>query len=333
MIRVGINGYGRIGRDFHRQVLKRDDIQVVAVNSRADAASHVLLLKYDSIYGILDADIKVVGNDFSVNGNVVKVFQEAKQENVPWGSLDVDVVIEATGRFTTRETTEPHLKAGAKKVLVTAPCSDPTIQTIVMGVNHLEHDPKKYDILSNASCTTNALAPTMKVLEETFGIESAIVTTIHAFTYTQNLLDNSNPEDMRRARATTQSIIPTTTGAMAAIWKVIPSLKGKVDGMAFRVPVATVSVLDLKVDLNRDVSVGELNKAFLKAEAEGLAGILATSNEPLVSIDYSGNTHSATVDLLSTKVVLGRKAQLIVWYDNEWGYVARIIDFINWMMS
>lgn len=331
MIRIGINGYGRIGRDLHRQLVDHPEIQVVAINSRADAASHVFLLKRDSLYGTLEADLRVEGKDMVVNGQTVRVFQEHDPAKVPWGDLEVDVVIESTGRFTTREKVEPHLHAGAKKVLVTAPCKDPHIQTIVMGVNQDTFDPHKFKMVSNASCTTNALAPTLKVLEESFGIESALVSTIHAFTYTQNLLDNSNEEDFRRARATTESIIPTTTGAMAAISQVLPSLGGKVDGMAFRVPVPTVSLLDMTVQLGRDVTVDELNEAFLKEEAGALRGVLGTSNEPLVSIDYKGDTRSAIIDLLSTKVVNGRLVQLVVWYDNEWGYVARVVDLIRWI--
>jgi glyceraldehyde 3-phosphate dehydrogenase len=331
MVRIGINGYGRIGRDLHRQVLKTKDIEVVAINSRADAESHAFLLKRDSLYGTLDATVEVEGKDMVVNGARVKVMQEPDPAKIPWGELDVDVVIESTGKFVSRDRVEPHLSAGAKNVLVTAPCKDPHIQTIVMGVNHNEFDPHKFKMVSNASCTTNALAPTMKVLEETFGVESALVTTIHAFTYTQNLLDNSSSEDFRRSRATTESIIPTTTGAMSAISQVIPSLAGKVDGMAFRVPIPTVSVLDAKVWLKRDTTVDELHEAFLKAENGSLNGILGTSDEPLVSIDYKGDTRSAVVDMLSTKIVNGRMAQLVVWYDNEWGYVARVIDLIRWI--
>lgn len=330
MIRVGINGYGRIGRGLHRQVLAMPDIQIVAINSRSDAESHALLLKRDSIYGTLDADVRVEGKDLEVNGQIVKIFQEADQSKVPWGELGIDVVIEATGKFTTTATVQPHLHAGAKNVLVTAPCKDEKIQTIVMGVNHDDFDPHVFKMVSNASCTTNALAPTMKVLEEAFGVESAIVSTLHAFTYTQNLLDNSG-EDPRRARATTESIIPTTTGAMTAIAQVLPSMMGKVDGMAFRVPIPSVSLLDITAVLKRDVTVDELNGAFLKVESEGMKGIVGTSDEPLVSIDYKGDTRSAIIDMLSTKVVNGKLIQLVVWYDNEWGYVARVMDLIRWI--
>lgn len=332
MIRIGINGYGRIGRALHRQLLSSNEIQVVAVNSRADAASHALLLKRDSIYGTLDAEVKVAGNDFTVNGQNVRVFQEPDPNKAPWSECPVDLVIEATGKFTTREKVLPHLQAGAQKVLITAPCKDAQVQTIVMGVNHKEYDPQQFQVVSNASCTTNALAPTLKVLEDQFGVDSAIISTIHAFTYTQNLLDNSNDEDARRARATTESIIPTTTGAMTAISQVIPSLQGKVDGMAFRVPIPSVSLLDMTVILNRDVTVEEVNQAFMNVERNEMKGIVGTSNEPLVSIDYKGDPRSGIVDLLSTKVLKGRMVQIVVWYDNEWGYVARIVDLIRWIM-
>ncbi|HCW32203.1 MAG: glyceraldehyde-3-phosphate dehydrogenase, type I, glyceraldehyde 3-phosphate dehydrogenase [Candidatus Peregrinibacteria bacterium GW2011_GWF2_39_17] len=333
MIRIGINGYGRIGRALHRQTLDGEDIRVVAINSRAEADSHALLLKRDSIYGTLDDLVEVNDGNLKVNGEKVLIFQESDHSKVPWADCGVDVVIESTGKFVTREQVLPHFEAGAKKVLVTAPCKDERIQTLVMGVNHQDYDPKNFQIISNASCTTNALAPTMKVLEEVFGVESALVSTIHAFTYTQNLLDNSNPEDLRRARATTESIIPTSTGAMSAIGQVIPSLKGKVNGMAFRVPVSSVSVLDMMVRLRTEVEIDEVNEAFMKVEAEGLMGILGTSSEPLVSVDYRGDKRSAIIDLLSTKVVLGRNVQLVVWYDNEWGYVARVVDLIKWVMA
>jgi glyceraldehyde 3-phosphate dehydrogenase len=333
MIRVAINGYGRIGRGLHRQILDDETMQVVAVNSRAGADSHALLLKRDSIYGTLEHEVSVEGNDLMVDGQLVRVLQEADPAKIPWGELDVDVVIESTGRFTSKEKAQPHLDAGAKKVLITAPCKDDSVETLVMGVNHEDCDARKYDVVSNASCTTNALAPAMKVLQDNFGVESGVISTLHSFTYTQNLLDNSNTQDFRRARATTESIIPTSTGAMAAIDQVIPSLKGKLQGMAFRVPTAAVSVLDMVINLEKETTVDEINEAFLKAESEGLYGILGTSDEPLVSVDYRGDTRSAVVDLLSTKVVNGKMVQLVVWYDNEWGYIARVKDLIAWMMQ
>ena len=333
MIRVGINGYGRIGRGVHRQAIVSDDIKIVAINSRAGADSHALLLKRDSVYGTLDAEVSVEGKDLKVNNEIVKVFQEKDPENVPWGDLDVDVVIESTGKFTKQGDAKRHMKSGAKKVLITAPCKDETVQTLVMGVNHKDYDPNNYSVVSNASCTTNCLAPTMKVLVENFGVNNAVVTSIHALTYTQNLLDNSSSGDFRRARATMSSVIPTTTGAMAAISQVLPELDGKVCGMAFPVPTLCVSCLDMAVTFDRKVTVDEINEAFLKAESEELMGVLGTSSEPLVSIDYKGDTRSCIVDLLSTKVVNGKTAQIIVWYDNEWGYISRVSDLIRWISA
>ncbi|MDD3861554.1 MAG: type I glyceraldehyde-3-phosphate dehydrogenase [Candidatus Gracilibacteria bacterium] len=329
-IKIGINGYGRIGRDLHRQLLKISDIEVVAINSRADSASHAYLLKYDSLYGICSAEIKVDGKDLIVDGKRVHVYQEMNPENTPWDAHDIDIVIEATGKFTTMAEVEPHLRGGAKKVLITAPCKELTIPNIVMGVNEKDYDPNEFKVVSNASCTTNCLAPVMEVLNKEFEIESALVTTIHAFTYTQNLLDNSNPEDFRRSRSTTESIIPTTTGAMKAIARVIPELEGKVDGMAFRVPIPTVSCIDLSAKMGRKVSVGEVNEMFKKYENGEMKGILGTTDEEVVSVDFRGDARSSIVDLLSTKVLNGDYLKVISWYDNEWGYVARIVDLIRW---
>lgn len=330
-IRIAINGYGRIGRDLHRQILKTDDIEIVAINSRAAADSHAYLLKYDSLYGKCDADIKVDGQNLKINGKTVYVYQIANPEDVDWAKHDVDIVIEATGRFTSKVDGEMHIKAGAKKVLITAPCSEKEVPNIVMGVNEKDYKTEDYNVVSNASCTTNCLAPVMKVLHEVFGIEMSFVTTIHAFTYTQNLLDNSNPEDFRRSRSTTESIIPTTTGAMKAIGRVIPDLAGRVDGMAFRVPIPTVSCIDAVLKLNKEASVDEINQAFKKYENGELKGILGTTDEELVSVDFRGDSRSSIVDLMSTKVMKGGYAKVVAWYDNEWGYVSRIVDLIRWM--
>lgn len=330
MIRVGINGYGRIGRAFHRQSIYDPNVQVVAINSRAGAESHAYLLKHDSMYGNLDHEIKVNDKGFMVDDIQVVVTAESEPADVPWGEVDVDVVVEATGRFRQYDLAEGHLKGGAKKVVMTAPSKDNKVPTFVMGVNHELYKGER--IVSNASCTTNALAPTMKVLNETFGIESAIVSTVHAFTSSQNILDNSGDSDFRKSRALIDSIIPTTTGAMAAIGLVIPELKGKVEGMAFRVPVPSVSVLDMTVLLDKKVTAAEVNNAFLLAAEEGLRGILGTSDEPLVSIDFRKDTRSAVVDLPNTRVVGGRMVQLVVWYDNEWGYSARLNDLSEWIM-
>jgi len=331
-VKVAINGYGRIGRDLHRQILEIDDVEVVAINSRADSESHAYLLKYDSLYGKCHADIRVEDGNMVINGKTVYVYQIKEPEDLDWGQHDVDVVIECTGRFTTKVDAERHIKAGAKKVLITAPCKDKDVNNIVMGVNHHSCPAGECTVVSNASCTTNCLAPVMKILNDEFGVENGFVTTIHAFTYTQNLLDNSNPEDFRRARATTESIIPTSTGAMKAIGRVIPELEGKLDGMAFRVPIPTVSCVDIVATLNKEVSVEELNAAFRKYEEGDMKGILGTTDEPLVSVDFRGDTRSSIVDLQSTKILPGGLVKIISWYDNEWGYVSRILDLIKWFV-
>lgn len=329
-IRIAINGYGRIGRGLHRMALENDEIEVVAINSRADADSHAYLLKYDSLYGKCDADISVEGGNLKVNGKTVSVYQIRDINEIDWKKDEVDVVIESTGKFTDYEDVEEHLKVGAKKVLVTAPCKDMRIPNIVMGVNESQYNPLEYKVVSNASCTTNCLAPVMMVLNDKFGVETSFVTTIHAFTYTQNLLDNSNPEDFRRARATTESIIPTTTGAMKAISRIIPELEGKVDGMAFRVPIPTVSCIDLVAKLNKKVTAEEINETFKNYETGELKGILGTTNEELVSVDFRGDERSTIVDLLSTKVLNDDYVKIVSWYDNEWGYIARIVDLLKW---
>lgn len=329
-IKIAINGYGRIGRDLHRQVLKADDLEVVAINSRAEADSHAYLLKYDSLYGKCDADISVKGENMVVNGKTVYVYRIADPAQLDWKKHDVDIVIESTGKFTAKADVEKHLKAGAKKVLITAPCKDPDVPNIVMGVNEGEYKPADYRVVSNASCTTNCLAPVMKVLNDEFKVEQAMVSTIHAFTHTQNLLDNSNPGDFRRSRATTESIIPTTTGAMKSIGRVIPDLEGKVEGMAFRVPIPTVSCIDVVAKLEKEVNVEDLNKAFVKYEKGDLKDILGTDGDPVVSVDFRADERSAIVDLMSTKVLPNGFVKVVAWYDNEWGYVSRVVDLIRW---
>lgn len=330
-VRIAINGYGRIGRGLHRQVLDTKDIEVVAINSRATSDSHAYLLKYDSLYGKCDADVEVVGKDLKVNGKKLAVYQIKNPADLDWKKHNVDVVIESTGRFTSHKDIQKHLDAGAKKVLITAPCKDKEVPHIVMGVNEGDYDPKKYQVFSNASCTTNCLSPVLKVLHDEFKIEKSFVTTIHAFTYTQNLLDNSNPEDFRRARATTESIIPTSTGAMESIGKVIPDLAGKINGMAFRVPIPTVSCIYVVAQLGKQVSAEAVNKAFSKAEKGQFKKILGTCDEELVSVDFRGDSRSAIVDLLSTKVLPGGFVQVVAWYDNEWGYISRIVDLLKWI--
>lgn len=332
-IRVAINGYGRIGRGVHRLIMKRDDIELVAINSRADAQSHAYLLKYDSLYGKCDAEISVKDGNLVVNGKTIYVYQIKDPSEVDWKKHDIDLVIESTGHFTEMVDAEKHMAAGAKKVLITAPCKDLKIPNIVMGVNEGDFNPDDYNVVSNASCTTNCLAPVLEVLQQEFGIESALVTTIHAFTYTQNLLDNSNPEDFRRSRSTTESIIPTTTGAMKAISRVIPELEGKVDGMAFRVPIPTVSCIDLAVKLDKKVTAKEVNDAFMKYEQASMKGILGTETAPLVSVDFRGDSRSSIVDLELTKVLNDNYVKVIAWYDNEWGYICRVIDLIKWFVK
>jgi len=332
-IKVAINGYGRIGRGVHRLALKSNDIEVVAINSRAGVDSHAYLLKHDSLYGKCDADIKVENGNLIVDGKTIYVYQIKNPADVNWAKHDVDVVIESTGNFTTMADVDGHLKAGAKKVLITAPCKELEIPNVVMGVNEKDYDPSQFKVISNASCTTNCLAPVLKVLNEAFGIENAMVTTIHAFTYTQNLLDNSNPDDFRRSRATTESIIPTTTGAMKAISRVIPDLKGKVDGMAFRVPVPTVSCIDLAAKISKKTTEKEINDVFKKYEAGELSGVLGTTDEELVSVDFRGDERSSIVDLLSTKVLNEDYIKVVAWYDNEWGYISRVMDLLRWFVK
>ncbi|MBT6069273.1 type I glyceraldehyde-3-phosphate dehydrogenase [Candidatus Peregrinibacteria bacterium] len=332
-INIAINGYGRIGRDLHRQLIGHPNIKVKAINSRAHAESHAHLLKYDSIYGILDAEVKGVSDNGNgklyVDGDEVNVYQIKEPSELPWGELGIDVVIESTGRFTTKEGSSKHLNAGAKRVLITAPCKDKDVATIVMGVNEADFDTHEDTVVSNASCTTNCLAPVMKALNDAFGLEHAFVSTIHALTHTQNLLDNSH-SDLRRARATNASIIPTTTGAMKAIGQVIPDLAGKIDGMAFRVPVLTGSCVDIVAKLGKEVTADEVNDVF-RAAVAARPEIFGASELPLVSVDYQGDTHSTIVDLLSTKVLPGGLVKVISWYDNEWGYVARVVNLIEWI--
>jgi glyceraldehyde 3-phosphate dehydrogenase len=332
-IKIAINGYGRIGRDLHRQILNCKDIELVAINSRAEVFSHAYLLKHDSLYGKCDADIKINGKNLVVNGKEIAVYQIKEPIDIDWKKHDVDLVIESTGHFTSKADADKHIQAGAKKVLITAPCKELSIPNIVMGVNEKDYNPKDFNVVSNASCTTNCLAPVMKVLHDEFEVENSLVTTIHAFTYTQNLLDNSNPEDFRRSRSTTESIIPTTTGAMKAISRVIPSLEGKVDGIAFRVPVPTVSCIDLSAKLKKKVTAVEVNEMFKKYENGALKGILGTTDEELVSVDFRGDERSAIVDLLNTKVLNNYNVKVIAWYDNEWGYVARIVNLIRWFFE
>lgn len=329
-IKVGINGFGRIGRNVFRAALGCDDVKVVAVNDLTDAKTLAHLLKYDSVHGTLEAEVVVTDdNTIVVDGQSIRVFAERDPVNLSWGELGVDYVIESTGRFTKRDDAAKHLEAGAKKVVISAPSKDAD-QMFVMGVNEEQYDPAAHHVVSNASCTTNCLAPFAKVLHESFGIKRGLMTTVHSYTNDQQILDLPH-KDLRRARAAAESIIPTTTGAAAAVGKVLPELNGKLNGMAMRVPTPNVSVVDLVAELEKPTTVEEVNGA-LKAAAEGpLKGILAYSEEPLVSIDYNGNNHSSIIDALSTMVLDGNFVKVVSWYDNEWGYSNRCVDLVVYM--
>jgi glyceraldehyde 3-phosphate dehydrogenase len=329
MTKVGINGFGRIGRNVFRAALNNPDVDIVAVNDLTDAATLAHLLKYDSVHGTLQAEVKAVEGGIAVNGKIVKVLAEREPAKLPWKDLGVEVVVESTGRFTEADKAAAHLQAGAKKVIISAPAKGEDI-TIVMGVNHNKYDAAKHHIVSNASCTTNCLAPFAKVLQDKFGIKHGLMTTVHSYTNDQQILDLPH-KDLRRARAAAMSIIPTTTGAAKAVALVIPELKGKLNGFAMRVPTPNVSVTDLVVEVEKSTSADEVN-AVLKAAAEGeLKGIMAFSEEPLVSRDYNGNPNSSIIDGLSTMVVEGTMVKVVSWYDNEWGYSNRVVDLVAFM--
>ncbi|PLY04848.1 MAG: type I glyceraldehyde-3-phosphate dehydrogenase [Desulfuromonas sp.] len=323
---VAINGFGRIGRNFMRAALQTPEVNVVAVNDLTDPATLAHLLKYDSVHGRINADVSVENDAIIVNGKRIKVLQERDPSALPWKDLGVEVVIESTGLFTSRDKAELHLKAGASRVLISAPGKEVDL-TVVMGVNEKEFDPAKHQVISNASCTTNCLAPVAKVLLENFGIVKGLMTTVHSYTNDQRILDLPH-SDMRRARAAAASMIPTTTGAAKAVSLVLPELKGKLDGMAIRVPTPNVSVVDLVVQTEKNTSAEEVNAA-LKSAAEGpLKGILQFVEEELVSIDYNGCPASSSVDAASTSVIDGNLVKVLSWYDNEWGYSNRLLDLV-----
>ena len=325
-VRVGINGFGRIGRNIMRAALTNRNVDFVAVNDLTNAATLAHLLKYDSVLGNLSADVKAAGDGISVNGDSFKVVSMKDPAQLPWKDLGVDVVFESTGLFTRREDAAKHLAAGAKKVIITAPAKGPDFST-VLGVNEALYDGAKHHIISNASCTTNCLAPIAKVLQDSFGIRKGWMTTVHSYTNDQNLLDLPH-KDLRRARAAALSIIPTSTGAATAVAEVMPELKGKLDGFALRVPTPNVSVVDLNVIVDKKTSAEEVNAAFRTAAAGRLKGILAVSDEELVSIDFRGNPHSSIVDAPYTKVMDGDFVKVVSWYDNEWGYANRCVDLL-----
>ncbi|HHZ16777.1 MAG TPA: type I glyceraldehyde-3-phosphate dehydrogenase [Clostridia bacterium] len=324
MKKVGINGFGRIGRNVFRVALDNEDFEIVAVNDLTDARTLAHLLLYDSVHGPFAGRVEVGEDSIIINGKAIKVLAEKDPALLPWGELGVDVVIESTGRFTKGEKARAHLKAGAKKVIITAPAKDEDL-TVVMGVNDDQYDPAKHHIISNASCTTNCLAPVVKVLHEKYTVRRGMMTTVHSYTNDQQILDLPH-KDLRRARAAALSIIPTTTGAAKAVTLVLPELKGKLNGFAMRVPTPNVSVVDFVAELGTKVSVEEVNAA-LKEAAEGpLKGIMAYSDLPLVSKDYNGNPHSSIIDGLSTMVIDGNMVKVVAWYDNEWGYSNRVVD-------
>jgi glyceraldehyde 3-phosphate dehydrogenase len=326
-VRVGINGFGRIGRNIMRAALGTTDIDFVAVNDLTNAKTLAHLLKYDSILGNLDADVKATSDGIAVGKDEFKVLSVKDPAQLPWKDLGVDVVFESTGIFTSRDGAAKHIEAGAKKVIVTAPAKGPDV-TVVLGVNDEKYDPAKHQIISNASCTTNCLAPLAKVIHQKFGIKKGWMTTIHSYTNDQNLLDLPH-KDMRRARAAALSMIPTTTGAASAIGEVIPELKGKLDGFAMRVPTPNVSIVDLNAILDKKATGEEVNAALREAAAGPLKGILAVSDEELVSIDFRGNPNSSIVDAPYTKVMDGDFLKVLSWYDNEWGYATRCVDLLR----
>jgi len=323
-VKVGINGFGRIGRMVLRAAYTRNDIEFLALNDLTDPNTLAHLLKYDSVHGRLDADIEVEENAIIVNGKRIQIISEKDPGKLPWKDLGVDIVFESTGLFRDRSQASKHLDAGAKKVIISAPAPDPDI-TLVIGVNHEQYDPENHSIISNASCTTNSLAPICKVLLDTFGIEKGLMTTIHSYTTDQRLLDLPH-NDLRRARAAAVSMIPTTTGAAKAVSLVIPELAGKMNGMALRVPTPNVSLTDLVVQLSRPASAQEVNKAFEEASQGSMKGIIEYCDEPLVSIDFNGITASTAVDALSTMSIGEDMVKILAWYDNEFGYANRLVD-------
>jgi glyceraldehyde 3-phosphate dehydrogenase len=329
-IKVGINGFGRIGRNVFRAAISDRDIDFVAVNDITDAQTLAHLLKYDSVHGILKEEVEVSDEVIKVAGREIKVLKIKDPADLPWKELGVEVVVESTGLFRDRESANKHLTAGARKVIITAPAKGEDI-TIVIGVNEKDYRDSEHHIISNASCTTNCLAPVVKVLHDTFGIEKGIMSTIHSYTSDQMLLDAPHKGDLRRARAAALSMVPTTTGAAKAVTLVIPELKGKLNGMAFRVPTPNVSVVDLAVLLKKEVTVEEINQSLLNAARGYLKGILDYNELPLVSRDYNGNSYSSIVDGLSTMVVDGNMAKVVSWYDNEWGYSCRVVDLVKYI--
>lgn len=331
MVKIGINGFGRIGREAFRIMSTKKDIEVLGINDLTDAKTLAHLLKYDSVHGIFAGEVDYGEDYIVVNGKKIKIYAEKDPAQLPWGKIGVDVVLESTGRFTDANLAKAHITAGAKKVLISAPAKNEDI-TIVMGVNNDKYDPKKHNIISNASCTTNCLAPFTKVLLDNFGVESGLMTTVHSYTNDQKILDLPH-KDLRRARAAALSIIPTTTGAAKAVALVLPELKGKLNGFAMRVPTPNVSITDLTVNLSKDTTVEEINAAMKKASETTMKDILGYTDLPLVSKDFNGDPRSSIVDGLSTMMIGKRLAKVVSWYDNEWGYSNRIVDLALFIAS
>ncbi|MEB1807754.1 MAG: glyceraldehyde-3-phosphate dehydrogenase [Bacillaceae bacterium] len=326
-VKVAINGFGRIGRMVFRKAILDDKLDVVAVNASYPAETLAHLVKYDTIHGRFEGEVEAGDNELIVNGKVVKLLQSRDPKQLPWKEMNVDIVVEATGKFKSKETAGYHIEAGAKKVVITAPGKDEDV-TVVVGVNDDDYIHEKHDVISNASCTTNCLAPVAKVIDEAFGIETGMMTTVHSYTNDQKNIDNPH-KDLRRARACAQSIIPTSTGAAKAIAKVLPNLSGKLNGMALRVPTPNVSLVDFVVQVKNDVTVEEVNEVLRNAANNELKGILGYTDEPLVSIDFNGNENSSIIDGLSTMVLGDRQLKVLAWYDNEWGYSCRVVDLVN----
>lgn len=330
-VRIGINGFGRIGRNFLRASVGNSEIEVVAINDLTDSKTLAHLLKYDSVHGIFNAEVGSTDKSIIVNGKEIKVLAITEPSQLPWRDLKVDLVLESTGRFTDRAGAMKHIDAGARWVIISAPAKDPDV-TICMGVNEDMLDREKHRIISNASCTTNCLAPVAKVIHKEFGILRGLMTTIHSYTNDQRILDLPH-KDLRRARAAALNMIPTTTGAAKAVGLVLPELKGKLDGMAIRVPTPNVSVVDLVAELSKEATIEDINNALKTASEGSMKGIIQYSEDPLVSTDLNGNPHSAIVDATVTKVIEGKMAKIIAWYDNEWGYSSRLRDLMLYLIK
>lgn len=326
-IKIGINGFGRIGRMVFRRAVQDPNIEIVAINASYPPETLAHLLKYDTIHGRMNNKVEVNGDQIIVDGKATRVLSDRNPLNLPWGELGVEIVVEATGKFKDREGASKHLQSGAKKVVITAPGKEEDI-TVVMGVNHDKYDHEKHHIISNASCTTNCLAPVAKVLNDAFGIEYGMMTTVHSYTNDQVNIDNPH-KDLRRARACGQSIIPTTTGAARAVGKVLPELNGRLNGFSLRVPTPNVSVVDLVVNVQKSVTAEEVNRVLREASEGSMKGYIQFTDEPLVSSDFNGNDHSSIVDGLSTMVMGEKQVKVIAWYDNEWGYSCRVVDLVR----